>query len=162
MGWFFGFKLHLIISEKGDLLKAQLTPGNVDDRKPLRQMTSHLTGLLFGDKGYISQELFDDLYGRGLKLVTGLKAKMKNKLLPLREKILLRKRSIIETVNSVLKKDFQISHTRHRSFINAFIHIFSTLTAYALKSNKPAIKLTNLMYKFMDYETHAASLSRMF
>ena len=145
MGWFFGFKLHLIISEKGDLLKAQLTPGNVDDRKPLRQMTSHLTGLLFGDKGYISQELFDDLYGRGLKLVTGLKAKMKNKLLPLREKILLRKRSIIETVNSVLKKDFQISHTRHRSFINAFIHIFSTLTAYALKSNKPAIKLTHLI-----------------
>jgi hypothetical protein len=70
---------------------------------------------------------------------------MKNKLLPLREKILLRKRSIIETVNSVIKKDFQISHTRHRSFVNGFIHIFSTLIAYALKSKKPSIKFNNLI-----------------
>jgi hypothetical protein len=64
-------------------------------------MSSRLTGLLFGDKGYISQTLFNDLYVRGLKLVTGIKAKMQNKLLSLQEKILLRKRSIIETVNIV-------------------------------------------------------------
>ena len=108
-------------------------------------MSDKLTGLLFGDKGYISQSLFNDLYARGLKLVTGIKAKMQNKLLPLQEKILLRKRSIIETVNGVLKTDFQIVHTRHRSFINGFIHIFSTLIAYALKSNKPAIKFNNLI-----------------
>jgi len=145
MGWFFGLKLHLIINEKGELLSAHLTPGNTDDRKPLRQMSDKLTGLLFGDKGYISQSLFNDLYARGLKLVTGIKAKMQNKLLPLQEKILLRKRSIIETVNGVLKTDFQIVHTRHRSFINGFIHIFSTLIAYALKSNKPAIKFNNLI-----------------
>ncbi len=145
MGWFFGLKLHLIINEKGELLSANLTPGNTDDRKPLRQMSDKLTGLLFGDKGYISQSLFNDLYARGLKLVTGIKAKMQNKILTLREKILLRKRSIIETVNGVLKTDFQIVHTRHRSFINGFIHIFSTLIAYALKSNKPAIKFNNLI-----------------
>jgi len=145
MGWFFGLKLHLIINEKGDLLSAKLTPGNVDDRKPLRQMSSHLCGLLFGDKGYISQTLFHDLYARGLKLVTGIKAKMQNKLLSLQEKILLRKRSIIETVNGVLKTDFQIVHTRHRSFINGFIHILSTLAAYALKANKPAINFNNLI-----------------
>ena len=78
-------------------------------------------------------------------MTTRLKKNMKNKLVPLREKILLRKRSIIETVNGVLKMDFQISHTRHRSFINGFIHIFSTLVAYAMKSNKPAIKLHNLI-----------------
>ena len=72
MGWFFALKLHLIISEKGDLLSAKLTPGNTDDRKPLRQMSDKLTGLLFGDKGYISQTLFNDLYARGLKLVTGI------------------------------------------------------------------------------------------
>ena len=145
MGWFFALKLHLIISEKGDLLSAKLTPGNTDDRKPLRQMSDKLTGLLFGDKGYISQTLFNDLYARGLKLVTGIKSKMQNKFLPLREKILLRKRSIIETVNGVLKTDCQIVHTRHRSFINGFIHIFSTLIAYALKSSKPAIKFNNLI-----------------
>ena len=145
MGWFFGFKLHLIINERGELLSVQLTPGNVDDRSPLRKMAFRLVGLLFGDKGYIDQNLFHDLYEKGLKLVTGIKANMKNKLLPLREKILLRKRSIIETVNSVIKKDFQISHTRHRSFVNGFIHIFSTLIAYAFKSKKPSISFNNLI-----------------
>lgn len=145
MGWFFGFKLHLVINENGELLNALLTPGNVDDRVPIRQMTAKLTGLLFGDKGYIDHALFRDLFERGLKLVTGIKKNMQNKLFLLREKILLRKRSIIETVNGVLKEDFQISHTRHRSFINGFIHIFSTLLAYALKSKKPAIKLQNLI-----------------
>ena len=145
MGWFFGFKLHLIINEKGELLSAHLTPGNVDDRKPVRKMTEHIMGLLFGDKGYIDKNLFHDLFQRGLKLVTGIKSSMKNKLLSLKEKILLRKRSIIETVNSVIKKDFQISHTRHRSPINAFIHIFSTLVAYCFKSQKPSIKFANLI-----------------
>jgi hypothetical protein len=145
MGWFFGFKLHLIINEKGDLLSAHLTPGNVDDRKPVRKMTEYITGLLFGDKGYIDKNLFHDLFQRGLKFITGIKSSMKNKLLPLKEKVLLRKRSIIETVNSVIKKDFQISHTRHRSPINAFIHIFSTLVAYCFRSKKPAIKFTNLI-----------------
>jgi hypothetical protein len=145
MGWFFGFKLHLVINEKGELLNALLTPGNVDDRNPVREMTAKLTGLLFGDKGYIDHVLFRDLFERGLKLVTGIKKNMENKLVVLREKILLRKRSIIETVNGVLKEDFQISHTRHRSIINGFIHIFSTLVAYALKSNKPAIKLHHLI-----------------
>jgi transposase len=145
MGWFFGFKLHLIINEKGELLQAHLTPGNVDDRKPVRNMTRKLMGLIFADKGYIDQKLFQNLYERGLKLVTGIKANMKNKLLPLREKILLRKRSLIETVNSVIKKDFQICHTRHRSPINAFIHIFSTLVAYAIKSKKPTIRWSDLI-----------------
>lgn len=145
MGWFFGFKLHLVINEKGDLLAAHLTPGNVDDRAVVRKMTKQLQGLLFGDKGYIDKNLFHDLYERGLKFVTGLKARMKNKLMPLFEKTLLRKRSIIETVNSVIKKDFQISHTRHRSFINGFVHIFSTLVAYAMKSKKPAIKFSDLI-----------------
>jgi len=145
MGWFFGMKLHLIINEKGALLRVQLTPGNIDDRAPLRQMSSKLIGLLFGDRGYIGQNLFLDLYKNGLKLVTGIKAKMQNKLISFHEKILLRKRSIIETVNSVIKKDFQISHTRHRSFINGFTHIFSTLVAYSMKAHKPAINLHHLI-----------------
>ncbi len=145
MGWFFGLKLHLIINEKGQLLQALVTPGNVDDRKPVRNMTRKLLGLIFADKGYIDHKLFQDLYARGFKLVTGLKKNMKNKLLPLREKMLLRKRSIIETVNSVIKKDFQIAHTRHRSIINAFIHIFSTLVAYSLKNKKPNIRFENLI-----------------
>lgn len=145
MGWFFGFKLHLIINEKGGLLSAHLTPGNVDDRKPVRKMAAKLVGLLFGDKGYVDQKLFRDLHERGLKFITGIKQNMQNRLMPMHEKILLRKRSVIETVNGVLKENFQISHTRHRSYINGFIHIFSTLVAYVLKAKKPAIKFSNLI-----------------
>jgi hypothetical protein len=145
MGWFFGFKLHLVINEKGELLNAQLTPGNVDDRKPVRHMVHRLKGLLFGDKGYIDKILFHELYKNGLKLITGLKKNMENKLMALNEKTLLRKRSVIETVNGVLKTDFQIAHTRHRSFINGFIHIFSTLVAYCFKTKKPCIKFDQLI-----------------
>lgn len=145
MGWFFGFKLHLVITEKGDLLAIDLTPGNTDDRKPVRKMVSSLTGLLFGDKGYIDQKLFHDLHQEGLKLITGIKKKMKNKLMTIKEKTLLRKRSIIETVNGVLKEGFNMVHTRHRSPINGFIHIFSTLIAYTLKTKKPAIKWKDLI-----------------
>jgi hypothetical protein len=104
-------KLHLMINEKGDFLSVQLTPGNIDDHKPVRDMAQKIVGLLFGDKGYIDPKLFQDLHSQGLKLVTGIRKNMKNKLMILNEKILLRKRSIIETVNSVIKKDFQISHT---------------------------------------------------
>lgn len=145
MGWFFGFKLHLVINEKGQLLAVDLTPGNVDDRKPVKNMVKSLSGLLFADKGYIDSTLFKDLYDKGLKLVTGLKKNMKNKLIDIKEKLLLRKRSIIETVNGSLKTDFNLVHPRHRSPINGFIHIFSTLVAYSLKSKKPSIKWNDLI-----------------
>ena len=62
MGWFFGFKLHLVVNDKGDLLSYCLTPGNVDDRKPVRQIAKAFWGQLFGDKGDISQPLFEALF----------------------------------------------------------------------------------------------------
>jgi hypothetical protein len=144
-GWFFGLKLHLLINEKGEIQGLKLTPGNVDDRVPVPTITKHITGLLFGDKGYIKQELFDDLYSKGIKLVTGIKKKMKNKLMPLFEKMLLRKRSIIETVFSVLKGSFELEHTRHRSIWNAFVHILSALIAYCMKPTKPTISQNYLI-----------------
>lgn len=73
MGWFFGLKLHLVINEKGEIVNACVTPGNKDDRTPVRNLVVALKGLLFGDKGYIDHKLFDELYQRGLKLVTGIK-----------------------------------------------------------------------------------------
>lgn len=99
MGWFYGFKLHLIINECGELLAFKFTAGNVDDRKPILDMTTGLYGKLCGDNGYLSQKLFEQLYERGLQLITKLKKKMKNRLMPVLDKILLRKRAIIETVN---------------------------------------------------------------
>jgi Transposase DDE domain len=138
-GWFFGLKLHLVINHKGEIQGLQFTAGNVDDREPVLDLTQHLTGLLFGDKGYIKQELFEALYEKGLKLVTGLKKNMKNKLMPMFERVLLRKRSVVETVFDILKCHFEIEHTRHRSVTNAIVHFFSTLVAYCLKPSKPAI-----------------------
>ena len=52
MGWFLGFKLHLVINEKGEIQGVMLTAGNVDDRTPVNAITQRLTGLLFGVKGY--------------------------------------------------------------------------------------------------------------
>ena len=100
MGWFYGFKLHLIVNEHGDLLAFQLTPGNVDDRKPLPTMAHTLFGKLFGDKGYISKDLFEQLWNDGLQLITMVRKNMKNQLVVLEDKLLSRKRSIIEIVGS--------------------------------------------------------------
>ncbi len=141
-GWFFGFKLHMVINENGEIHSLTLTKGNVDDRIPVPNLTEKLTGLLFGDKGYIAKELFQKLFDRGLKLVTKVKKGMKNALISLNEKILLRKRSIIETVFGYLKNRLEIEHTRHRSPVNFLVHIFSTLISYSIKSKKPSISYT--------------------
>jgi hypothetical protein len=138
-GWFFGFKLHLIVDPEGNIMRAKITGGNVDDRKVIPQMTQGLTGLLFGDKGYICKELFLKLYRRGLRLVTGIKKNMKNILMDWNEKIFLRKRSLIETVFDYLKNKFQLEHTRHRSPFNMLVHLVSTLITYQLKPSKPSI-----------------------
>jgi len=133
-GWFYGLKLHLIINENGEFQSVRFTTGNVDDRTPVNSLSKFLRGLLFGDKGYIKQELFQSLYRRGLKLVTGIKKGMKNQLLPMAEKTLLRKRSIIESVFNILKYHFELEHTRHRSIQNAFVHLISTLIVLSLPS----------------------------
>ena len=137
MGWFYGLKLHLVINHKGSIVAVKITPGNVDERTILDEMTRHLKGSLFADKGYISQNLFKTLYQRGLKLITGIKRNMKNYLMPLIEKILLRKRFLVETLFDILKIHMNLSHTRHRSPTNACVNILSCLTAYQLKENKP-------------------------
>jgi Transposase DDE domain len=139
MGWFFGFKLNLIINEQGGLLAVKLTAGNVDDRRYVSEMSNEIYGKLFGDKGYISQKLFEELWERGLKLVTNVRSNMKNKLMPMIDKILLRKRSIIETVNDQLKNISQIEHTRHRSVWNFMVNLLCGLIAYTFQEKKPHI-----------------------
>lgn len=141
MGWFFGFKLHLVINDKGEIMAFKLTAGNVDDRTPVPDLVKYLTGKLIGDKGYISQELFKKLFENGLQLVTRLKKNMKNKLMPLIDKILLRKRSLVETVNDQLKNISQIEHTRHRSIWNFMVNILGALAAYCLQPKKPSLNL---------------------
>ena len=141
LGWFFGFKLHLIINDRGEILAFYLTKGNVDDRdvKVMSDMTNNLFGKLFGDKGYISKALSELLFQDGIQLITKVRKNMKKQILTNEEKILLRKRSVIETVNDELKNMCQLEHTRHRS-INSFLsNILSALAAYSFFPKKPSI-----------------------
>jgi hypothetical protein len=141
VGWFYGFKVHLVINDSGELLGVMITSGNVDDRKPVPAMTKKLFGKLFGDRGYVSQKLFDELYERGLQLITKLRKNMKNKLMPMVDKLLLRKRSLIETINDQLKNICQIEHTRHRSKINFLVNLLAALIAYTYQEKKPSLNL---------------------
>ena len=141
VGWFYGFKVHLVINDCGELLAAVITPGNVDDRKPVERLSQRLFGKLFGDRGYISQELFKLLYEQGVELITKLKKNMKNKLMPLVDKLLLRKRALIETVNDQIKNICQIEHTRHRSVANFIVNLIAALIAYSYQEKKPSLNL---------------------
>ncbi len=144
MGWFFGFKLHLVVNDQGELLAFCLTPGNVDDRQPVPEMVQGFFGKLFGDKGYISQALFELLFDAGIQLVTGIRKNMKNRLVPLLDKLLSRKRSIIETINDQLKNISQIEHTRHRSVTNFMVNLVAGLAAYTHQEKKPSLNLADL------------------
>jgi Transposase DDE domain len=137
--WFYGFKLHLVINDKGELLGICLRSGNVDDRRPVAKLVRQLWGKLFGDRGYISQRLFDELWAQGLQLIRKLKKKMKNKLMPMVDKLLLRKRALIECVNDQLKNISQIEHTRHRSVVNGLVNIIAAVVAYTFQPKKPAL-----------------------
>ena len=143
LGWFYGFKLHIIINDRGEILDFIITPGNVDDRKPLNDMDLHkrIFGKLYGDKGYISKDLFEKLFVDGVHLITKIKKNIKNSLMLLQDKIALRKRALIETVNDELKNICQIEHTRHRSFENFTTNLLSGLIAYSFFDKKPSINL---------------------
>jgi len=140
-GWFYGFKLHLIINDCGELLSFCLTAGNVDDRDwdTISRLTAEIFGKLFADRGYLSQKLFEKLYSRNITLFTKLKKNMKNKLIDFQDKLLLRKRAVIESVNDFLKNICQIEHSRHRSTANFLVNLLSGLVAYSFIEKKPSL-----------------------
>ena len=142
MGWFYGFKLHLVVNDKGEILNFVITQANVDDRDPLKNKSfiKTLKGKLYADKGYVSQKLTELLFIDGIHLITGIRNNMKNVLMELKDKILLRKRSVIETINDELKNICQIEHSRHRSFTNFITNMISGLIAYSFFPKKPSIK----------------------
>ena len=141
IGWFYGFKLHIIINEKGEILSFLVTPGNVSDISVLDRLSKGIFGKIFGDKGYISSKLGNSLFARGLELFTTLRSNMKEKLMSLKDKALLRKRSLIETVNDQLKNISQIEHSRHRSVSNFLVNLLSGLVAYSHQEKKPSLNL---------------------
>jgi hypothetical protein len=143
MGWFYGLKLHLVINHKGQIMALKITPGNTADSTVLDEITQHLRGKLYADKGYISREVFTKLWQRGLHLITGIRRNMRNHLMLLGDKIMLRKRFVIETVLDILKCDMGLEHSRHRSPVNAMVHVLSCLVAYAYRPGKPSISLNS-------------------
>ena len=147
-GWFYGFKLHLVINDRGEIISFCLTAGNVDDRNTdvMDHLSKNLFGKLFGDRGYLSKTLFEDLYQKNITLVTKLKKNMKNRLMDLCDKILLRKRAIIESVNDFLKNICQIEHTRHRSPTNFLANLVSGVVAYCFIPKKPSLNIDRNIY----------------
>lgn len=145
--WFYGFKLHLAINHRGErtcphlLLNIALTTGNVDDRKPVCELLKEQHGQFFGDKGYISAALAQDLRQFNVILVTKFKKKMKNKLMTMLDKQLLRKRAIVESVIEQLKHISQIEHSRHRSPTNFVVNLLAGLIAYCHRPKKPSIAI---------------------
>ncbi|MGZ3767978.1 MAG: IS982 family transposase [Mucilaginibacter sp.] len=141
MGWFYGFKLHIVINDKGEILNFAVTQANVDDREPLKNESflKAVFGKLFADKGYISEKLTQILFVNDIHLITNIRNNMKNCLMTLHDKITLRKRSVIETVNDELKNICQLEHSRHRSFTNFIVNMVAGLIAYDFLPKKPAI-----------------------
>ena len=140
MGWFFGFKLHLTINDKGEILHFMFTSANVDDREPLKQgnFLKNIKGKLCADKGYIGQALFENLFLNGIQLLAKVKNNMKNSLMSVADKILWRKRALIETINDELKNSAQIEHSRHRLFNNFIANALSAMVrTVSLKKSRP-------------------------
>jgi hypothetical protein len=142
MGWFHGFKLHIVINDKGELLSFCVTQANVDDRESLKNegFLKDIFGKLYADKGYISEKLNKLLFVDGIELITNIRNNMKNRLMLMSDKILLRKRSVIETVNDELKNICQVGHSRHQSVANFLGNLIAGIIAYHFLPKKPSIK----------------------
>jgi len=142
MGYFYGFKLHIAINDKGEILNFMITTANVDDRFPLKceNFIKKIFGKLYADKGYIGHKLTELLFTDGIHLVTPIRKNMKNQLIEMNDKIMLRKRSIIETVNDELKNICQIEHSRHRSVGNFLTNLIAGIAAYSFFPKKPSLK----------------------
>lgn len=144
-GWFYGFKLHLIINSQGEIISIFITPGNVADNNPemLEKITQGIYGKMLGDKGYIGA--FEQLYEKGIHLIHRIRSNMKNKLVNMYDKLLLRKRGVVESVIDILKDEYSLQSTKLRSMTAFVAHVCSAVIAYSLRPNKPSIFRTKML-----------------
>jgi len=138
-GWFFGFKLHFVFNTHGEIVRMQITSGNVNDRSPVLSIMKGISAKLIGDKGYLSKKLSAELFAQKVTLITKIKKNMKNYLMDLTDKIMLMRRSFVETIFSSMKLLNTLIHHRHRSPVNAFAHLFAGLISYQLRTDKPSL-----------------------
>ena len=148
-GWFFGLKIHLVINNLGEIISFDLTSGNVADNNHdlLKKLLNSLDGKCVGDKGYLSK-LFEFFFNNGLQLITKPKKRMKK--LPINNtlNLLINKRAVVESVFDILGTVCDIEHSRHRSPVNAAIHIFSSLIAYQHLEQKPRVFFPSMIQQF--------------
>jgi hypothetical protein len=140
-GWFYGFKVFIVVNQYGQLMKCALTKASKADNNMewMKTFFNGFKGLMFTDKGFLSSKAFDFLYTKGLKLITGIRAKMKNKFVNMHEKLLHKKRGMIEAVNDILMTVCDIDHTRHRSPFNFMVNLLSGLVSYTFFDKVPTI-----------------------
>ena len=143
-GWFYGFKLHLIVSHTGELLSVCLTPGNTDDREPVADLMEGITGMAYGDKGYVAQWLQELLAEKNIRFVARPRKNMKKVELTLFDKVALRHRAVIESIYDQLKNISQIEHTRHRSVYNFGVNLIAGLIAYTEQEHKPSFDVDTM------------------
>lgn len=148
MGWFYGFKLHLVINHHGEIMSFCLTRGNASDGSVVRKLMSNLSGLGAGDKGYLGKKLADDLAQHGLRFITKVRKNMKKRMHSAFEKFFLGQRGIVETIIDQLKNLYHVEHSRHRSPFNFLVNTIGALIAYAWRPNKPKIKMNKLQNNF--------------
>jgi len=142
VGWFYGFKVHIIINELGQILNFMITPGNIVDNNAtiIEKMTENIYGKIYGDKGYLlNEKMFKKLYSRGVHIVTKIRKNMKNIPMDIGDKIMLRKRGVIESVGAILKEDLNIEHSRYRSPVSLFVNVLSSLQDLDISSTNKAI-----------------------
>jgi len=144
VGWFFGFKLHIVINQMGEILNLNVTKGNISDSKAAKSIAQNLIGKLFGDKGYLGQELKNDLLKNGLELFTRVRKNMKQKFISRINQFLLSKRGVVETVIGQFKTRYNMISTRYRTPANYFMNIISAVTAYQLNPRKPRININQI------------------
>lgn len=146
-GWFFGFKLHIVFNHLGDIMAFKITPGNIDDRKPVLALTKNLEGWLFGDRGYISKKLSASLRQKGIEMITKVKKNMKKVLLSPLKKYLLSKRGFVETIIDQLKNILHIDHSRHRSVVNFQVNVLGAILSYVFKPKKVSVPFSAMNHQ---------------
>jgi DDE family transposase len=139
MGWFFGFKLHLVFTQLNQIVALKMTAGNISDTTPVPSLTKDLIGKLLGDKGYIGKKLAKELLRRGLTLFTRVRKNMKSLPISRTDKMLLNRRNMAETIIGKIKGFSSLNLPKHRLPINGFLHILAAITAYQLNPIKSKV-----------------------
>ena len=139
LGWFFGFKLHLVFNHERQIVALRLTSGNVHDTTPVAPLTRDLIGKLFGDKGYVGQDLAHRLLRRGLILMMRMRRNMKRLPVSFFDKALLNGRNIVETIIGHIKEFSSLRLPKHRSVFNAFTHLTAAIVAYQINPLPPKL-----------------------